>query len=144
MVQVWAESSMFPGMSRLPGPTPALSKYLASQAQIAIFEQVTRNNSCMCKLKFCLKTTLCLGSLKGGRSTAADIEFHFNRVFAAAVVGIDPHSAFPHFSPHAKISCSSMGRTSHVCQCCEESAPLTEPGEVLHQTLRCLIFLKFK
>lgn len=97
-------------MSRLPGPAPALCKYLASQAQIAIFQQVTRNNSCTCKLKFCLKTTLCLGSLKPERSTAADIEFHFTRFFAAAMVGIDPHSHFkdPHFLtlrifPHAKI-----------------------------------------
>lgn len=94
LVQVCAESSAFPGMGRLPGQAPARCEYIVSQAQIAIFEQVTRNNSCTRKLKFCLKITPCLRSLKPGRSTTADIEFHFTRFFPAVMVSLDPHPAF--------------------------------------------------
>lgn len=100
------ESFVFPGMGRLPGPTPALCKYMASQAQVAIFEQVTRNNSCTCKLKFCLKITLCLRSLKPGGSTAAAIKFHFTRLFPAVMVSLGPHPAFLHFK--ALFSCKYL------------------------------------
>lgn len=100
------ESFVFPGMGRLPGPTPALCKYIASQAQIAIFEQVTRNNSCTCKLKFCLKITLCLRSLKPGGSTAAATKFHFTIFFPAVMVSLGPHPAFLHFK--ALFSCKYL------------------------------------
>lgn len=97
LVQVCAEGLVFPGAGRLPGRAPVRCKYTASQAQIAIFEQVTRNNSCTGKLKYCLKIILCLGSLKPGRSTIADIEFHFTGFFPAVMASLDPQIAFLHF-----------------------------------------------
>lgn len=116
MVQVCAGSFVFPGMGRLPGATPALSEDIESQAQTAIFEQVTSNNSCMSKLNFYLKFSLCLGSLKPGRSTVADSEFHFARLFPAVTGGLDlilQVFTLRIFS-HTNISNSSPGRTIHT------------------------------
>lgn len=51
----------------------------------------------MCKLKFCLKITLCLRNLKPETSTEADAQFHFTMFFPAVMVSLEPHPAFLHF-----------------------------------------------